>query len=163
MRRILAIAATIAAATSINAADDEATPPPAAKHKQVNNQQNPVSKKFYDQVRARVQAVRNNSQISAENKGEEAMIAALSVSLDDAILYLSKRSGGKIMRMHSNPRYSGEVRNKKDIELYKRLFAAIDGEDNKEATIEAQNSQSEMFKWDITEVDDNSIVVCRHD
>ena len=116
---------------------------------------------FYQEIRTKIQSIRDDANIDASNKGEVAIATAFSVSLDDAILYLSKQKDGSILRIHTNTKYNGKVTKEGDIALYNKLFESIKG-DTKEATLAEPNADGETFTWDVTEVDDNSIVVCRH-
>jgi opacity protein-like surface antigen len=141
---ILAIAAVAAASSAYAAA------PGAA------------SSKFYDQIRAHVQAVRNDTNIEAGNKSEVAIAKAFSVSLDDATLFLSKQANGDIWRIHTNGKYNGKVTKEGDIAVYTKFFDAVKGE-AKEADLNEPNADGEVFNWNVTAVDEHSIVVCRHD
>jgi hypothetical protein len=98
---------------------------------------------------------------------EQALAAAMGaykISLDDAIIVLSKK-GQKMYRMHSNSKYNGPVTDEKDKEVYNALYAAATENvtaDSVIPTVERENSSGEMFKWDIIRVNPNVLVVCRH-
>jgi hypothetical protein len=117
--------------------------------------------KFYDEVRNAVIAVRTDKTVDAGNKAEVSISKAFAVPLDDQIIFLSRQTDGSIYIVHSNSHHNGQVKNDKEIKLYNQFFDAIKS-DTKEATVEAANVDGEKFTWEVTEVDDNSIVVCRH-
>lgn len=99
-----------------------------------------------------------------DQKAAAVIMAAWKISLDDAIIVLSKK-GQKIYRMHSNSKYNGEVKDAADKTVYNELYAAATENvtaDSPIPTVQKENSSGEMFKWDIIRVNPQVLVVCRH-
>ncbi len=99
-----------------------------------------------------------------DQKAAAVIMAAWKISLDDAIIVLSKK-GQKIYRMHSNSKYNGEVKDAADKAVYNELYAAATENvtaDSPIPTVQKENSSGEMFKWDIIRVNPQVLVVCRH-
>jgi hypothetical protein len=168
MKKIAPAVATLSVLTLVHTASNAAVPAnsataPAAEQPIATNEvAAPATNKFYDQVRAAVQAIRTDASVEAGNKSEVAIAKIFSISLDDATIFLSKQPNGDILRIHTNTKYNGKVTKPEDIAVYEKFFEAVKG-DSKEADLELPNADGEMFRWNVTELDENSIVVCRHD
>lgn len=143
MKKLLAIAAIFAAITSAYAG-------------------------FSDDVNKAAQAVIANTKIPADAKGEVAFAAAMKIPLDDSIIGITRVAGEsgdyQYFRLHSVARNNGEVTDAKEKQNFKEMFEAAAAAGN-QATVEktiVSGGQEEVFKFDVTRVDDSHIIVCRH-
>ena len=162
MKKLLAIAASIAALTAAHATDDDYNSSSHDNkshdktHDKTHDSNTRVSKRFTAEVRTAVEGA-----IKGTGEDEQALAAAMGafkISLDDAVLVLTKK-GTKFYRLHTNSKYNGPVTEAADVKVYGELFAAAA---KGEESVVKENSAHEKFTWDLIRVNDNVLVVCRH-
>ena len=111
-----------------------------------------------------LQYVTNNSNLSADVKGEAAFAVALRVSLNEAVICLTFGQNGEIYRLHTNPRNNGLVTDQTEIQNFNNMLTQAKNGGGS-ATVSSSivsNGKQETFVFDVLSIDANHLVVVRH-
>lgn len=123
---------------------------------------NAANANFSQDVLSAVQAVQNDQSVTQDIKGEVAFALAMKVSLDDAIICITRTPNGQLYRLHSVSRNNGLVTDPGEIQNFNDMFmAAQNGPATVQKTIVSGGKQ-EMFNFDVVMVDQNHLVASRH-